>query len=569
MPPFRLTRSASRLCFTLLLALGSPNAFGSDRPASQWVWPGPDGTLDYRETDRGDRIPDFSNAGYGGGGVALPEVPVALTLEPEPGDDTARIQAAIDRLGRAEPGADGFRGAILLKAGDYELSEGIAIRHSGIVLRGEGKEEGGTVLRATGQPGDWNSRLIEIGAPDGDRREVEGTRTEIADAYVPVGARSFRVEDASGLSEGDPVIAHRRVNDRWVRDLGMDGIPDGTGGRTSNQWDASQYNYDYDRVIVAIDGNVVTLDAPLGDAVDATYGGGALYAYTFPERITGVGIENLKAVAVYSGDRDEDGDHFRTMIRIDRAENAWVRDVRSYHFGFGQVRVRRRAKWVTIQDCEVLEPAARIGGSRRYGFYLYGQLALVQRCFANEDRHAFAWNQRSAGPNVFLDCHAVDSNNDMGPHHRWSTAGLTDNVRIPDHAIRVQNRLHMGNGHGWAGANFVVWNSSANEIVVHSPPIAQNWAIGVTGEKRKPQLARIASFRNFTSPEYLDEHGTEFPPEWGFDEHGDRYWDSHNQPVRPVSLYLAQLADRLGPGAVGNINDRPYSFQDELETEIK
>ena len=64
-------------------------------PHSRWVYPGPDGKLVYATTDRGDRIMDFSHAGYMGGGVALPDVPVRRTGKPTGGDDTDPIQAAI------------------------------------------------------------------------------------------------------------------------------------------------------------------------------------------------------------------------------------------------------------------------------------------------------------------------------------------------------------------------------------------------------------------------------------------------------------------------------------------
>ena len=41
---------------------------------------------------------DFSHAGYGGGGVRIPDVPAAVTVRPGGGDDGARIQAALDRV---------------------------------------------------------------------------------------------------------------------------------------------------------------------------------------------------------------------------------------------------------------------------------------------------------------------------------------------------------------------------------------------------------------------------------------------------------------------------------------
>src|SRR5437660_1061524 len=56
------------------------------------------GRLAYAADDRGDRIPDFSHAGYGGGGVAIPDVPARVVVRPAPGDAGARIQAAIDHV---------------------------------------------------------------------------------------------------------------------------------------------------------------------------------------------------------------------------------------------------------------------------------------------------------------------------------------------------------------------------------------------------------------------------------------------------------------------------------------
>jgi len=64
---------------------------------SQWVYFDSSGRLSYRALDKGDRILDFSYAGYMGGGVA-PIAPVKRTVAPSGGDDTAAIQAAIDEV---------------------------------------------------------------------------------------------------------------------------------------------------------------------------------------------------------------------------------------------------------------------------------------------------------------------------------------------------------------------------------------------------------------------------------------------------------------------------------------
>src|SRR5262249_39770066 len=88
--------------------------------ASNLVYPGADGKLEYYRDAQGNRVPDFSYAGYMGGGVRLPRVPTVKKISPVDGDDDASIQAAIDEVSNLEPDANGFRGAVLLTRGTYE-----------------------------------------------------------------------------------------------------------------------------------------------------------------------------------------------------------------------------------------------------------------------------------------------------------------------------------------------------------------------------------------------------------------------------------------------------------------
>src|SRR4030095_3418260 len=82
---------------------------------SKLVYPGTDGRLVYTADTQGNRIPDFSNCGYAGGGVRLPEIAEQATVTPSPSDATERIQAAIDKVSQLPPDEHGFRGAVLLK----------------------------------------------------------------------------------------------------------------------------------------------------------------------------------------------------------------------------------------------------------------------------------------------------------------------------------------------------------------------------------------------------------------------------------------------------------------------
>src|SRR5687768_18512037 len=104
---------------TALLAALVSTALAAE---SGWVKRGSDGKLAYKTTAKGDRIMDFSHAGYMGGGVALPDVPVKATVKPTGGeDDTAAIQAGIDQVAKRPPDQNGFRGAVLLAPGAFKI----------------------------------------------------------------------------------------------------------------------------------------------------------------------------------------------------------------------------------------------------------------------------------------------------------------------------------------------------------------------------------------------------------------------------------------------------------------
>lgn len=173
----------------------------------------------------------------------------------------------------------------------------------------------------------------------------------------------------------------------------------------------------------------------------------------------------------------------------------------------------------------MIDPISQITGSRRYSFNVDGELNLVRDAYARRGRHDFVNGSLTAGPNVFVDSRAEIAYADTGPHHRWSAGTLFDNINVSGNQINVQNRGNSGTGHGWAGANMVVWNSTASGgYIVQNPPTAQNWLIGSTGPIRSGTM-------------YVGPRPTPTAP------------DSHGIPVEPRSLYYAQLQERLNwPG---------------------
>jgi hypothetical protein len=470
---------------------------------SKYVQPKSDGTLQYTTDTRGNIIPDFSGVGYKKNRKSLPDVPVVKIVEPVGEEQQQLIQSAIDEVAGMPIHSDGFRGTILLKKGVYRLPETIRIRTSGIVLRGEGNE---TILMATGKK---QYNLISVSGT-GDIRETKNTRTSITDAYVPVGTFSFAIANPEWYRVGDSIIVYRPGTEKWIADIQMNKID--VRDSTTVQWKAVEYGLHYERVITRIDGNRIFIDNPVVMAMEEMYGGGEIYKYSYPGRIEHVGVEQLLLVSEYKGDEDEL--HGWNAIHINRVVNGWVKQVTAKHFGYACVNLGYQARNITVTNCTYLQPKSKITGSRRYSFNNDGQLNLFMNCSASEGRHDYITGAKVCGPNVFYNCTAEKANADIGPHHRWATGTLYDNI-VTDGELNIQDRGNWGTGHGWAGANQVVWNSTAAKVVIQSPwTSAVNYAIGVKGNKLEGRL----------------------------NARPDGIWEGHNQSgLIPSSLYMTQL----------------------------
>ena len=507
-------------------------------PTTSLVYPGTDGRLVYVADSLGNKIPDFSNAGYKGGGVAIPYVAVKETVWPVLGDNSANIQAAIDRVSALPPDASGFRGAVLLRMGTYELENPVTIKASGVVLRGEGMSDIGTILigKIPKEKRAVRGALINVdgGTPVSPDEE---TKQVITDQYVPVGGRSITIKSARAFNVGDKVLVRRIGNQDWIKVIGEDSL---SAGR--NRW--RPFDITYDRIIVAINGNTITIDAPIFTAVDSRWGGGEILKYN-DERIEQVGIENLRGISEYNpevrtvayGNMDRpsfedpktryegneyysDENHVSNFVIISNAKNAWVRNITALHFVTSVVQSNAGSKWITVEDCRSIEPVSIRMGARRFIYQMNGQLCLVQRCFSQKGRHSFVLQGSQASGNVFLFCEAVNPYSTSEPHNRWVNGVLYDNVKAPLTARYWDYII------GWAGANIVFWNCEG-DFLVQSPPTAANYSFGHIGLNA---VIFNAPLQDLTAPrghiESLDRH------------------------VTPKSLYLTQLKERLGEEAV-------------------
>lgn len=534
----RLGRACSIGLTATVPLLGTERCAVAQPQLSTWAFPGPSGRMLYQPDALGNRVLDYTATGYKGGTAPIPNVPVKVTLAPVTGDNGAHIQAAINQVKALPLDANGFRGAIMLNAGEYPIAGNIVIDASGIVLRGAGDSTNGTILRATGT---GQRSLIRV-TGSGSASTVANTTHNITNTYVPVGARSFNVSGTSGLAVGDRVFVRRIATDEWIQDLGMDLLGPGSGGEPDDvPWTAGTYHLDFDRIITRIEGTRITVDAPIPCAIEARYAGGTIRKFTWSGRIQNVGIEDIRGVSDFdpaitstvgaTPAYPADEDHAWVFIQLNSVENAWVRRVTSRHFGYACVALYSGTRAVTVQDCRSLDPVSIITGSRRYAFVLSGaQLCLVQNCYTQKDRHQFVTQARTMGPNVFVDGWNDTAYSDAGPHHRWGAGAIWDQVVVNGNSLNVQNRGNSGTGHGWAGANEVVWNCTATGgFIVQSPPGTRNWLIGSIGAIRTGTM--------WVGP------------------HDPGTYDAHGANVFPNSLYYAQLQDRL---AAPNLQTREY-----------
>ena len=518
-----------------LCLLGSILGASATTNLSFWAFPGTGGRIIRQPDPLGNRVLDYSGVGYKGGTVPIPTVVVMTNLSPIAGvDNGPRIQAAINYVASL-PLVNGFRGAVFLNAGEYAISNSITISASGVVLRGAGDGTNGTILRAAGPrpaasvSSDHAPLIIISGSGS---LATSGIARNITNNYVPVGALSFCVNSTSGLAVGSRVMISRPSPANWIHDIGMDLV--------SPAWTAGSFNVPNERFITRIEGNRIMLDAPLTCALEIQYGGSNIQNCAWAGRINNVGIEDIRGVSDFdpsvtsttgaSSPYYADELHALDFIQTAAVENAWLRRVTSQFFGYACAHLAAGTRAMTVSDCNSLDPVSIITGERRYAFGLAdAQFCLVQNCYTRADRHQFVTDSLDAGPNVFVDGLSDNAFADAGPHFRWGTGTIWDNVTVNGNQINVRNRGNAGTSHGWAGANEVVWNSKADGFIVESPATARNWLIGSIGPLAVNSMA--------VGP------------------HPDGTYDSLGTNVFPNSLYCAQLQDRL---AAPSLQTREY-----------
>lgn len=485
-----------------------------------------DGKLVYGTDREGNRVPDFSYAGYDNGNAAIPTAPVEDTLKPQSsGDDTARIQAAIDKVSELPLQSDGLRGAVYLSAGTYRVGGPLTIAAAGVVLRGAGDGTGGTELIASGTP----RALISFAGSGSIKRS--GSTVDVTDSYVPIGATSFHVSSTAGLHVGEDIVVQRPQTQTWIDALGMNDIPNATAGKPAEYWSPNS-GLQFERTITAISGDEITIDVPLTNALEKQYTQALVWPYTFAGRITNVGVEDMSADGFgFTGASgyDTEGYFEASFTTYSAVDDGWARNIVAQRFGSGMGSINADSERITWQNTAALRMQQAIPQSvhaQPAAYTISGQQSLVIGCqVSGSNLHAFITQANTAGPNVFSDCTATQLGGrrfDAGPHQRWDSGTLYDDISMLEGTggtwgteLDVYNRYNAGSGQGWAGAANVLWNTTSTYYAVQSPPTSYNWAFGVHGTVEKPLV-----------PGYAGQVV------------------SADTSMQPTSLYAAQLSQR-------------------------
>jgi hypothetical protein len=319
----------------------------------------------------------------------------------------------------------------------------------------------------------------------------------VLDAYVPAGASTFRVQGASAFHPGDRVLVLHPVTGSVIHT---------------------------DRVVDSVQGDRITLDVPLSDALDAKFKAASLVRYSFPGRITEAGVEGLRITAPFEQAAVNGAQS--AAILVDAVEDGWVRDLEIQGMQNG-IAIGPGAKRITVENVHITHAAAHSTAAAAADFTLQGTQILIDRCGVTGDS---AWAV-ATGPDVTGPVVILNFTSDQGafaPQQPWSTGVLVDSSKFaggsePSPGLAFSNRATAGGGRGWDMGWSVAWNVSSPFLLVPQPPGALNWCIGCMGT----------------------------PVTTGDVANG--IFDALGKTVAPPSLYLYQLKDRLGPGAISNI----------------
>lgn len=443
---------------------------------------------------------DYSQCGYRLSTVALPYVPNKVYVDFRQGDQTERIQRAIDYVASMKPDKKtGLRGAVLLGEGAFCISKPLRITGNGVVLRGVDRKR--TILLKTGY-----DRGAAIYIEGSDAKALDTLRLTSNMALA-----QSTIKTNGTLKAGDMVVIHRISTNEWINRLGCASF--GGGSKLGYwAWHAGDEDVEWTRKVLTATGNDAKLDGQITMAIDLKEGPCMVIRKNFAGNVSDCGVENLTIESEYDGQNIMDEDHCWDGISISNAQDCFVRRVIFRHLAGSAVIVGRSGRQITVEDCASYEPISEIGGWRRRTFLVNGERCLMQRLWSEHGIHDFAVGDCAAGPTAFVGCESYESLNYSGSIGPWATGILFDGVNIDGNDLKFTNLGLEKFGTGWNAANSFFYQCTASGIFCSDPDsLNRNYA--------------HACWAQFN---------------------GNSTFTECNDHAKPWSMFATQLANRIG-----------------------
>ena len=300
---------------------------------------------------------------------------------------------------------------MLLKRGKYTVTKTINLRHSGVVVRGEGAGFGGTWIyheptvedRASGgyihypRP---ERGMVPTFLTHGGQVETEKI-ADVDDPLVPAGTSCLHLSTVDGIAAGDEVLILCRHTQRWVDALQL-----------RKHWKPEQFVLKFPRVVkeVHTDSREIVLNVPITSRIDQAGGfaAGEVRVVKKDGRLTNIGLEDILFLSAYDrsirgkDDYFTDEHHPNYVFRFTGVRNGWMRRCVGFYYSCGMVSTGG-SQHLTVEDCAMLDgvstdtPVQHVG-TRKYYFNIKGEHILVQRCYAARSprvhRERAGWRRR-------------------------------------------------------------------------------------------------------------------------------------------------------------------------------
>ena len=324
------------------------------------------------EDEDGRFVHDFSYAGYRRGEVPIPDVipgPThVVTQAPWSADPTGELDATDAIQGAIDAAGEAGGGLVVLPPGTYRVSRPdgasatLRVRHSGVVLRGAGRDATFLFNDTTEMR---NAAVIRIGPTASASWTDESAGVPVALAQdADERATSVLLANTTGFAVGDDIVVRADAGPEWIEEHGMTG-----------RWTAGVPGPTFHRTVAGVEGDALLLDIPLRYSVLMRDGA---RVYPSAPHLREIGLEDFSlGMARHEGTGWGDNDyssegtgayavHGADAVRFAGVVDGWVRRVGTYaEGGNGGVHmlsdgvVVAQSRNITVQEASFSHPNTR------------------------------------------------------------------------------------------------------------------------------------------------------------------------------------------------------------------